>query len=825
MPSLPMPGGSLVSLNQGDYGGLALREKIDLLPLAEFASILDRMTEELEHFQQAIKFIGHEELDTLLEQILEAFTLKIGKILKAERVTIFLVDRDRKELFSKIAEGTTGDIRIPYNAGIAGYVACTGDCLNIPEPYSDPRFNREIDEKTNFTTRNILCMPIFSADPDEVLDFPDDQSDPTQPVPGLVAVAQLINKLNDDYFTQEDEQEFSSFATKIGVILESCQAFYTAARAQRGFQALMQATLALSQQGLALDKTLDTVIEEARKLMKADRGTLFLLDEEHQQLWAPRARDHAGNLFEIRIPNSLGIAGYVASAGRTLNIPDAYADQRFDPSTDKKSGYHTRNVLCMPVFSSTATTEDGKRKVIAVTQLLNKANGHFSQADEELLETFNIQAGVALENAQLFESVKQERQYQLDILGSLSDAVISTDKQGLIKTINPSAADLLGLDEGSATGRSVQEIIPLNNNDGQCSTVLRTWFDTDPDARTRQYHPEQILTATSGNRSVHVTLSPLKTTQGRVRGGLVVMEDFSQEKRMKTALVRYVSQNVADQLLKQGADALMKGERRIVTVLFSDIRDYTRLTESMGPDEVVSMLNAYFDRMVDAVMLEEGTLDKFIGDAVMAVFGAPLAVKDHARRAVFAALRMRQHLKEFNEERVGVGKVPIRIGVGLSSGEVVSGDIGSQKRTQYTAIGDGVNLSSRLESASKQYGCDIILSEFTYADCKDSIQVRELDRLVVQGKTQSVTIYELLGAAGDDVASTVGKTRVFLEAYDYARQFYLRRQFDQAIQAFDQAQPLCPSDKTVKLYIERCNHFKALPPDDQWQGEWVMTGK
>ncbi|MBD2104638.1 GAF domain-containing protein [Leptolyngbya sp. FACHB-261] len=812
------PGGSLVSFSQGAYGSLTLNEKISQLPSTEFAGILDQMTRELEHFQRAIEFIGHEELDNLLGQILEAFTLKIGKILKAERVTIFLVDRERGELTSKVAEGTTDGIRIPYNAGIAGYVACTGDCLNITDPYSDPRFNREIDDKHNFKTRSILCMPIFSKSDPDVLNVPGEANQPdSHPVPGLVAVAQLINKIGDDYFVQEDEEEFSSFAHKIGVILESCQAFYMAARAQRGFQALMQATLSLSQQGLDLNKTLDTVIEEARKLMKADRGTLFLLDEEHQQLWAPRARDQAGNLFEIRIPHNAGIAGHVASTGETLNIADAYADSRFDPSTDNRSGYHTRNILCMPVFSSTAQTKNGRKKVVAVTQLLNKENGPFTNADEELLSTFSIQAGVALENAQLFETIKQEKQYQLDILGSLSDAVISTDKQGYIETVNPSASELLGLKNETTIGLSIAEVIELRTNDGQVSTILDTWFAADPDTRIRQYHPEQTL----GTRSVHVTLSPLKTTQGRVRGGLVVMEDFSQEKRMKTALVRYVSQSVADQLLKQGADALMKGERRTVTVLFSDIRDYTRLTETMGPDEVVSMLNAYFDRMVDAVMLEEGTLDKFIGDAVMAVFGAPLAMADHACRAVKAALRMRAHLREFNQERVQAGKCPIRIGIGLSSGEVVSGDIGSQKRTQYTAIGDGVNLSSRLESASKNYGCDIVLSEYTYQDCKDIVQVRELDRLVVKGKTQAVTIYELLGAPGEPLS----KPAVFLDAYFDARQLYLRRQFDQAIQAFEQAQPLCPEDKTVKLYLDRCQYFLANPPSEDWQGEWIMTGK
>jgi adenylate cyclase len=162
-----------------------------------------------------------------------------------------------------------------------------------------------------------------------------------------------------------------------------------------------------------------------------------------------------------------------------------------------------------------------------------------------------------------------------------------------------------------------------------------------------------------------------------------------------------MTQELAEELLKLD-DAKLGGDRKDVTVLFSDIRSYTALTEKLKAEEVVSMLNEYFESMVDAVFRHKGTLDKYIGDAIMAVFGSPLPLEDHAWRAVQTSLDMRERLVEFNKLRTAANKEIIRIGIGIHSDSVISGNIGSSKRMEFTAIGDGVNLGSRLESASKQ---------------------------------------------------------------------------------------------------------------------------
>jgi adenylate cyclase len=307
-----------------------------------------------------------------------------------------------------------------------------------------------------------------------------------------------------------------------------------------------------------------------------------------------------------------------------------------------------------------------------------------------------------------------------------------------------------------------------------------------------------------------------------VRGGLVVLEDISQEKRMKATLYRYMTPGVAERVMALGDDALMVGERKDVTILFSDIRSYTSLTERMSAAEVVSLLNNYFEAMVEAVFNFDGTLDKFIGDALMAVFGAPLPLENHAWMAVQSALDMRRRLKEFNQNRQAAGQSLIHIGIGLSSGEVVSGNIGSQKRMDYTVIGDGVDISSRLEGATKEYGCDIILSEYTYNLCASKIWTRELDRVRVKGKTRPIYIYELI----DDRQQSIEPSHEeFLGLYQAGRQAYIDRNFRKALYYFETAQQLRPDDRAAALFVDRSVEYLLTPPPENWDGVYTMMSK
>ncbi|KAB8330342.1 GAF domain-containing protein [Scytonema tolypothrichoides VB-61278] len=834
----------------------SLLSRVKNLSVNEFVCLLDFITAEFQQFLRAIELINNEALETMLEKVLEAITLKIGQILQAEHTTIFLVDYDKGQLWSKLPQDKTQkaiEIRTPIDLGIPGHVANTGECLNISDTSSHPLFNPELEKQMGYKFRNILCMPVLSSKNQ------------------VVAVVQLANKTVGSPFDYEDEVHFRDFASSIGIILESCHSLYVAARNQRGATALLRATQTLGQ-SLDLEATLQIVMEQARILMQADRSTLFLYRKEMAELWTKVASADGKTTMEIRMPSNKGIAGYVASTGLALNIPDAYKDPRFDPTTDQKTGYLTRNILCLPVFNSA-------NELIGVTQLINKHQGSFFTAsDEEFMRAFNIQAGIALENARLFENVLLEKQHQKDILQSLSDAVISTDLEGRIVTINGSALQLLGcpireanaknnqyLWEQNLIGRLVWEVVPIDNLQLRLQDSLKTG--------AKHYVPEQTLTVglyvetlylksgqdasvyilavrdrTNPNifipwnqpltdrlalldadnvqkieRSINLTVNPLTNPEGGVRGGLVVLEDISQEKRMKTTMYRYLTPRVAEQVMALGEDALMVGERKDVTILFSDIRGYTTLTENLGAAEVVSLLNQYFETMVEAVFNHEGTLDKFIGDALMAVFGAPLPLtENHAWRAIQSALEMRQRLTEFNQGRLIQKKPQIHVGIGISSGEVVSGNIGSRRRMDYTVIGDGVNLSSRLEGVTKEYGCDIILSEFTYELCRELIWVRELDKIRVKGKHQAVNIYELIGDRHTPLDSN---TQEFLFHYQNGRDAYLSRNFQYAIACFKAAKKIRPEDQAVDIHLERAYHYLNYSPTDSWDGVYSMLTK
>ncbi|MEG4286661.1 GAF domain-containing protein [Microcoleus sp. A006_D1] len=734
-----------------------------------------------------------EGFDAILNEMLESITLKTGELLNAARSTIFLLDDEKNELWARVAKDENGqnlEIRVPAHVGIAGEVAQDKKVVNIPyDFYNDSRSAnaKKTDEKTGYRTYTMLAMPLINEETKE-----------------LVAVVQLINKLklnHENYatldeqidragFTEEDEQIFTEFALSIRLILESSKSFYAATQRQRAATALINAITALSQSSLDLEDTLKRVMDQAQELMNADRSTLWLIDEDKDELWTKIPI--GDNLKEIRIPRTAGFAGIVAQSSEPLLIPfDVYDDPRaaVARATDEKTGYRTCSMLCMPVFNS-------DQKLIGVTQLVNKKRqgdyppynpadwphapdqwkASFNRNDMEFMKAFNIQAGVALQNAKLFAEVKQQEQRQKDMLHALTNGVISTDKKGNIVATNPSAKKLLGVSDAKlAEGQCLRELIKLEKGD------FAKWFDAslspEDDNDRQQYYPDQVLLSCEGaSQSINLSINSMTdaTDPNKVNGALVVMEDISSAKQVKNLMYRYMTPEVAEALLASG-DTGLGGKRKNVSVLFSDIRGYTTLTEKLQAEEVVVMLNKYFEVMVDVVFEYGGTLDKYIGDALMAVFGSPAPLEDHAWCAMQTAVKMREKLTEFNQDRIANGELPIGIGMGVHSDEVVSGNIGSSKRMELTSIGDGVNLASRLEGASKQYGTDLIISDNTYRDYADRLYVRELDFITVKGKSEPVIVYELVGIR--EGHSPIGKSlteiqQQIVEHYNKAREHY-----------------------------------------------------
>lgn len=214
---------------------------------------------------------------------------------------------------------------------------------------------------------------------------------------------------------------------------------------------------------------------------------------------------------------------------------------------------------------------------------------------------------------------------------------------------------------------------------------------------------------------------------------------------VKDTFSRYVTKQVADEILKYPDKIVPGGKKQEVTILFSDIRGFTTFSENNPPEEVVSHLNEYLSAMIDVIFKYEGTLDKFVGDAVMAVFGSPLPHADDPARAVRTALEMQTRLKRLNEGWTAAGRAALQIGIGINTGEVIVGNIGDVRRMEYTVIGDNVNLASRIEGLTKNLGCPIIISASTYEKVKDIVEVKPLESIAVKGKTKAVEIFELVG--------------------------------------------------------------------------------
>ncbi|HEY9616363.1 MAG TPA: adenylate/guanylate cyclase domain-containing protein [Microcoleaceae cyanobacterium] len=815
-----------------------------LAPLKKdtFKEVVSDVEEKLKVVNQTLSMLDVQGFESVLEEMLSSITFKTGELLNADRATIFLIDEEKNELYTTVAQGKGGgtvEIRIPADKGIAGEVATWKRAVNIAyDFYDDPRSGpaKQLDKKNNYRTYTMLAMPLLNEAGD------------------LVAVVQLINKLKPNSepttpldekidlagFTSDDENVFHEFAPSIRLILQSSKSFYIATQKQRAANALIKATESLSKSSLDLDETLKRVMEEAKQLMNADRSTLWLIDHDRNEIWT-KIVIADGSLRELRFPVGVGFAGQVAASGEVLNIPfDLYSHEGAEiaKKTDQSSGYRTCSLLCMPVLA------DGE--LIGVTQLVNKKKqgehpiydpadwpqapecwkASFNRSDQEFMEAFNIQAGVALKNAKLFQTVKQQEQMQRDILRSLSNGVISTDKNGNIIAANESAKKLLGFaDTDPLETQPVRELIQLEKSD------FSRWFnmalEAKDDKSRHQYYPDQTLQSAKGieQHSINLSINTISDAndETRVSGALVVMEDVSAEKRLKNTMSRYMSEAVAKQLFENPDAAKMGGDRKKVSVLFSDIRSYTTITESLTAEEVVEMLNKYFESMVDAVFTYEGTLDKYIGDAIMAVFGSPLPLEDHEWKAVQTAVEMRHRLSAFNEERTRQNYEPIRVGIGINSDEVISGNIGSSKRMEFTAIGDGVNLGSRLESASKQYGTDIVISESTYKPCADRIWVRELDYIKVKGKNKPVAIYELVELKSVDIGSEL-KQKIHL--YHEGLHYYRDRKFRKAINEFAAIlEDIDSHDKATLLHMDRCQYWLQNPPSDDWDGSWTLTEK
>jgi adenylate cyclase len=293
-----------------------------------------------------------------------------------------------------------------------------------------------------------------------------------------------------------------------------------------------------------------------------------------------------------------------------------------------------------------------------------------------------------------------------------------------------------------------------------------------------------------------------------------------EKKKIRGAFQYYLTASVINEMLKDPTKLKLGGDKKNLTVLFSDIRGFTTVSEKLTPEDLVHLLNEYLTAMTDIVFKYEGLLDKYMGDAIMAVYGAPLDQPDHALRGCRTALDMLDALKDLQKKWASEGRPILNIGVGLNSGDMVVGNMGSQMRFDYTVMGDSVNLGSRLEGINKEYGTNIIISESTYESVKDELVCRELDSVRVKGKKLPVKIFELICDKKD-----VGKHEAFLQLFEDGLEKYKQALWDEAVAAFEKVLEIRPDDPPALLYIQRCKDLKESPPEQPWDCVFTMTRK
>ncbi|NJB68734.1 adenylate cyclase [Desulfobaculum xiamenense] len=750
--------------------------------LSKLADVLGKMNALLDVSNRLADSLS---LDTLFQRLVEITTTAVN----ADRGTIFLNDPETSELFARVAMGGEAmrEIRFPNHLGIAGSVYTTGEAIVIHDAYADPRFNPEVDKKTGYRTRNIITAPIRNKRGE------------------MVGVLQLLNK-QDGEFSDSDLSLLEALASQASAALQNAQLFEAVERAREEETYIQELTQALSSE-LHLLPLLQKIMETTTKILEADRSTLFLFDEKSGELWSQVAQG-MDNL-EIRFPSHLGIAGEAFTCGTTINIPDAYADPRFNPAVDKKTGYRTRTILCAPVLNK-------EGHIIGVTQVLNKKAGPFTPYDERRLKSFSAQAAIAIENATLFEDVLNMRNYSESMLQSMSNGVLTLDAAGLVQKVNRAAQRILGFEEEALVGRVAGDIF-VDANLWVAEAVARVAETAEPDIAV----DASLTRADGATLSVNFQVVPLKSAKGVHIGTMLVFEDISGEKRLKGTLARYMTKEVADRLLEAGEDVL-GGKMQMATILFSDIRSFTTLSEQLGAEETVSMLNEYFTLMVDEIFGHGGILDKYIGDAIMAVFGTPFSTGEDEDNAVRAGIGMMRALHAFNVGRSESSKPPINIGIGINTNPVVVGNIGSLRRMDYTCIGDGVNLAARLESACKTYRTNLLVSEFTRERLRGEYMIREVDLITVKGKTRPVAVFEVLDYHTSETYPDMARA---LDIYAQALDAYRAREFERGLGLFESILILNPNDGLAAVYTVRCKHFMAEPPPEDWHGVWVMTTK
>ena len=493
--------------------------------------------------------------------------------------------------------------------------------------------------------------------------------------------------------------------------------------------------LALQEVGAAINSSLDLdvvlqqVMDAIIRLTNAERAMLLLVNDGDLEVKIARniSQETLDNAASLEISHS--IVRKVAESGEPIVSINAQEDERFALQHSIVS-YKLRSIVCAPLKIKGETT--------GVIYADNRvASGIFSDTDRDLLAVFADQAAVAIDNARLFHEVAGMKHLMDNVFASIAGGVITIDENDRIALFNRAAERILGMsaeplhlrtyqDVLSLLGLPVESLIHQAKEDGQTHSA-----EMDLGGVRRRNSPV----------TVNVTVSPLSTVDNeRVGGVAIVIDDVSEKKRVES-LRRYLPPALVDRV--RDLDAAQKPQRRPITVMFADIRDFSRFGEHVDPEELIDLANGLFSEAVAAISAHHGLIDKFMGDAVMALFNTPLnPQEDHVEQAVAAALDVQARMVAYRSE-LPSSKL-LHFGIGIHTGDAVVGNVGSAQRKDYSAVGDVVNLCKRLQELA---GADqIIISRRVYEHVRDYALVESLAPVKLRGRKAREEVYRLLDA-------------------------------------------------------------------------------
>ncbi|HEY73763.1 MAG: hypothetical protein B6I35_07810 [Anaerolineaceae bacterium 4572_32.2] len=483
---------------------------------------------------------------------------------------------------------------------------------------------------------------------------------------------------------------------------------------------------------LDLPEVLNEVMDQIIRLTGAERSFLMLIDPDTGELEFQAARNMdretiGSSSFKI----SRSIVNQVAESGEPIVTTNAQMDPRFK-AQESVIGYNLRSILCVPLKYREQVTG----VIYADNRILASL---FSDQDRDLLAAFASQAAVAIENARLFESVSAAKVLMDNIFASITSGVITTDFQDQITLFNRAAENILRVTATAAGGSCLTEALPA---------VLVGELQSQIENVKKRGEPivgleNGFSLPDRGQVILRTSLSPLKDADEATQGVAIVMDDLTEQRRLEASYQmfrRYVSPAVIEQLPPNPDELKLGGQRQEITSLFADIRGFTNFSRQYGPEALVEVLNQYLDIGAKAVLAEEGTLDKILGDEIVALFNAPLRQADHVLRAARAALKIQENVALLHKQLPPAYR--LSYGVGVNVGDAVVGNIGTVQQMNYTAIGSSVNLAARLQGAAGPG--QILLTEAAYRRVQNDVEARPLPPIELKGFSEPVTVYELL---------------------------------------------------------------------------------